>query len=138
MEILLERKYFTENSTIGELTIDGMPICYILEDTVREEKIYGKTAIPYGKYKIVITRSNRFSKMAGKDVYLPELLKVPNYEGVRIHTGNKPEDTEGCLLPGMEKGNNMVLNSRTAFIKLNEKINQAIKSGEEVWITIKK
>ncbi len=76
--------------------------------------------------------------MAGHDVYLPLLLNVEGFEGVRIHTGNRPEDTEGCLLVGTTAGTNQVLNSRTAFLQLNEKINNALKKGEEIWITIKK
>nr|WP_298658017.1 DUF5675 family protein [uncultured Flavobacterium sp.] len=140
MELILERKIFTDNSTIGELSIDGAFNCFILEDKVRENepKVFGKTAIPYGKYKVIVTKSARFSKLAGHDVYLPLLLKVEGYEGVRIHTGNRPEDTEGCLLPGTAYETDKVLNSRTAFVKLNELINDTLKKGEEVWITIKK
>lgn len=132
------RKYFTEISTISELFVNDVFECYILEDKVRDIKINGITAIPYGEYKIIITKSDRFSKMAGHDVYLPLLLNVPNFQGVRIHSGNKPEDTEGCLLPGTIKGKDSVANSRTAFIKLNEKINQALKKGEDVIIKIEK
>lgn len=138
MEISLHRRWFTDKSTIGELSVDGLFECYTCEDAVRDVKIKGITAIPYGRYKIIVTKSERFSKMAGHDVYLPLLLNIPDYEGVRIHTGNKPEDTEGCLLPGTIKGTDSVGNSRTAFIKLNEKINNALKSGEDVWITITK
>lgn len=141
MELILKRTDFTDEATLGEITIDGVHECYSCEDKTRDEnepKVFGKTAIPYGKYKIVITRSNRFSKLEKKDVYLPELLLVPGFEGVRIHPGNKPEDTEGCLLPGTAKAKNMVVSSRTAFIKLNEKINDAIKSGKDIYITITK
>lgn len=137
MEILAVRKIFTDKSTISYVYVDGNDECYFLEDAVRDHKIPGITAIPYGRYKVIVTKSERFSKAAGQDVYLPLLLNVPGYEGVRIHTGNKPEDSEGCLLPGTEKGKDQVLNSRTAFIKLNDKINSALKKGEEVWITIK-
>jgi hypothetical protein len=139
LDIILERKIFTETSTISDASIDGAHECFFIEDKVRdnEPKVHGKTAIPYGRYKVVVTKSTRFSKQAGHDVYLPLLLNVPGFEGVRIHTGNKPEDTEGCLLPGTEKGTNQVLNSKTAFIKLNEKINEVIKGGGEVWVTIK-
>lgn len=138
LELILDQ--FTENSTIGNLTTDGVFECFILGDKFRdnEPKVFGKTFIPLGHYKILVTKSDRFSKLAGKDVYLPILLNVPGFEGVRIHPGNKPEDTEGCLLPGTEKGIDEVLNSRTAFLKLNDKINIALKKGEDVWITIKK
>jgi len=139
MKLTLTRKEFTSKATLGQLDINGTPECWICEDVVREgAKIHGQTAIPYGKYKIVVTLSNRFSKLAGKDVYLPQLLNVPGFEGIRIHSGNKPEDTEGCLLPGTVKGIDSVGNSRTAFINLNDKINAALKAGEDVWITIKK
>lgn len=150
MELKLVRKEFTETSTIGELFVNGVFECYVLEDTDRglkqsmtlaesvATKVHGKTAIPYGSFKIVVTKSERFSKMKGKPVYLPILLNVPNYEGVRIHTGNKPEDTEGCLLPARKKDKNVVSESTLAFNQLNEKINNALKVGENVVIEITK
>jgi len=150
MEIVLKRTDFTETSTIGELSINGTFECYVLEDTDRglkqtmslaesvATKVHGKTAIPYGTYKIVVTKSERFSKMKGKPVYLPILLNVPNYEGVRIHTGNKPEDTHGCLLPFTTKGKNSGIGSTAAFNKLNDKINIALKNGENIVIEIVK
>lgn len=150
MELLLNRSIFTDKSTIGKLFVDGNPECYILEDMDRglystmsiadlnKLKVWGVTCIPYGRYKILITKSARFSKMAGKDVYLPELIKVPVFEGVRIHKGNKPDDTEGCQLPGTVPKLNWVENSATAFLKLNDKINKALKAGDDCWITIQK
>lgn len=138
----------TELSTISPLYIDGVMTCLILEDTDRgldssmsldqlnKLKVFGKTAIPYGRYKIVVTKSERFSKLAGHDVYLPLLLKVPAFEGVRCHSGNKPEDTEGCLLPGLTKTVNFVSKSKDAFNIVNEKINGALKLGHDVYITI--
>lgn len=150
MELKLKRTDFTDTSTIGELSINGVFECFVLEDTDRglkqsmslsesvATKLHGKTAIPYGSYKIVVTKSERFSKMNGKPVYLPILLNVPNYEGVRIHTGNKPEDTEGCLLPARKKGKNVVSESTLAFNQLNDKINNALKIGEVVTIEITK
>jgi len=150
MEIKLKRTEFTDTSTIGELSINGVFECFVLEDKDRgltqsmslaesvATKVHGKTAIPYGTFKIVVTKSERFSKMKGKPVYLPLLLNVPNYAGVRIHTGNKPEDTEGCLLPARKKGKNVVSESTLAFTRLNDKINLAIKAGEVVTIEITK
>lgn len=150
MEILQRRVIFTDKSTISNLYIDGIAECYILEDVDRgidasmrldeitKIKVWGETAIPYGRYKVAITKSERFSKLAGKDVFLPQILNVPGFEGVRVHSGNKPEDTEGCLLPGTEKGLNLVKNSRTAYVRIEDKINAAIKRGEEVWITVTK
>ena len=82
MKLLLKRLHKTQNSTIGELYVDGKFECYTLEDVERKEKIYAKTAIPKGTYQVIINMSNRFKKL------MPLLLNVPNFEGVRIHTGN--------------------------------------------------
>lgn len=94
MKILLKRKKFLEDRTIGELTINGKFKCYTLEDTVRPEgvKIPGKTAIPAGEYTVIVTHSPTFKRA------LPLLLNVPGFAGVRIHGGNKPEHTRGCIL----------------------------------------
>jgi len=83
MKIDLVRHVFTPRSTIGSLYVDGKFECYTLEDVVRlGEKVYGETAIPEGTYEVQITFSNRFKRD------LPLLLKVPGFEGVRIHPGN--------------------------------------------------
>jgi hypothetical protein len=132
MELKLVRTDFTEDSTIGELYVDGQFECYILEDTVRDSKIYGKTAIPYGTYDIKITFSPRFKR------HLPILVDVPNYQGVRIHVGNYSKDTEGCLLPGRTKGKDFVGSSRAAFNKLYGKMVYADQHGEKLTIEITK
>jgi hypothetical protein len=58
---------------------------------------------------------------------------------VRIHSGNKPEDTEGCLLPGTRFGadGRTVEASRVAFDALFAKINATLVGGEKVTLTIK-
>lgn len=143
MELILKRKYKLKGYTIGKLyqrLTNGkeMYICDILEDEVRNSavtkinafvKIFGKTAIPYGRYRIVRTFSPRFKKI------LPELLKVPHYEGIRIHAGNTADDTEGCLLPGKNTVKGKVTESRLWFGKLDSMIEDALRRGE-VWITI--
>lgn len=130
MEMQVTRQTFTDESTIGELTIDGVHQCFTLEDKVREQKVFGQTAIPAGRYEVVVTFSNRFKKL------LPELVAVPDFEGVRIHSGNTAKDTEGCILVGMTKGTNVVSNSRDAFTALFAKI-QAAVAQEKVFIEIK-
>ena len=119
MVIQIKRLYKTNNSTIGELYIDGVFECYTLEDKEREIKIKSETAIPKGKYKVIINKSNRFKKL------LPLLLNVPNFEGVRIHPGNTNHDTEGCILTGTTKGKDFIGNSRIAFSRLFRKMQEA-------------
>lgn len=106
MELKLKRYILTSKSTISDLFIDGHYFCKILEDTdrgltsdmpideIKKIKVQGQTAIPKGRYEVILSMSARFKKL------LPEILNVPGYLGIRIHPGNKPGDTEGCLLPG--------------------------------------
>lgn len=150
MELILKREVFTDISTIGSLSINGVFECYVLEDPdrglradmtldeINRKKQYGVTAIPYGRYRIKRTRSERFSKMKGKEIIMPLLLNTPGYLGVRIHIGNTPKNTLGCLLPGLKRAKNMVSESTAATQQLEAKIAEAEAKGEEVWITITK
>lgn len=111
MLVKVVRTFKGSEYTIGKLYIDDNYFCDTLEDTVRPkgEKIYGKTAIPAGKYKVKKTYSPRFKKQ------LPEILNVPNFAGVRIHAGNTAKDTEGCILLGLNKTKGAVLCSQNAM-----------------------
>lgn len=129
MQLKLHRKIFTDDSTIGELFIDDVFFCYTLEDKVRPVKIKNITAISSGTYDVIINFSNRFQK------YMPLLLNVPNYEGVRIHSGNKSADTEGCILVGGTKTTDFIGNSRVTFSKLMTKL-KAVEKKEKIKITI--
>lgn len=124
--LTLERMEFTDKSTVGELLVDGEFFCYTLEDTCRalDYKVAGETAIPAGKYQVIINDSLRFKRP------MPLLLNVPGYEGVRIHSGNTSKDTQGCILVGMTKGRDIVYDSRTAFNKLFPEIEKRCVSGK--------
>lgn len=120
MELALRRRWFTGLSTIGELSVDGTFECFVLEDKMREVpsipvaqwKIKHRTAIPVGRYQVVIAPSNRFKRD------LPRLLNVPGFDGILIHPGNTDVDTDGCLLPGTTRAADKVIASRVAFDKL--------------------
>jgi hypothetical protein len=92
-------------------------------------KIKGKTAIPAGQYEVVINFSQRFQKP------LPLLLNVPNFEGVRIHPGNIPANTEGCILVGDTKSVDCIGQSRIAFARLFEKMKTATET-QKIFIEI--
>ena len=119
MKITIKRLHKTEHSTVGELSIDGKFECYTLEDVERKVKIPAETAIPKGTYIVGITLSSRFKRL------LPILLNVPNFEGVRIHSGNNNHDTEGCILVGTTRADDFIGNSRIAFEKLFKKMQLA-------------
>ena len=116
MDLKLVRKIFTEQSTVGELSVDGKFECFTLEDKVRPVKVHGETAIPEGIYEVIINFSPRFKRQ------LPRLLNVPGFEGILIHPGNKAVDTDGCILVGTTKSKDFVGNSRVAFNALFEKL----------------
>lgn len=133
MDLMLVRRWFTTQSTIGTLSLfdDARnETWYTCEDRVRTTgKVPGSTAIPAGRYQVVITYSQRFK------CKMPLLLNVPGFEGIRIHPGNTAADTEGCLLVGLERGPDQVLRSREAYRQLLIHLEPAVER-EKVWLTI--
>ena len=142
MKIDLHRKWRRKGYSIGILCVNGQRICETLEDEdrglkdsmslkeIRKLKVKGETAIPIGTYKVIWTYSPRF------DRYLPLLVGVPGFEGIRIHSGNKARDTEGCILCGRNTEVGTVTNSRYWTGKVNTLIEKAVKAKEETTITI--
>lgn len=138
MKLELKRRPSTNVATIGELYVDGQWECFTLEDVVREKpgvpvmnwKIKGQTAIPAGRYKVIINMSNRFKKL------MPLLLNVPGFAGVRIHPGNTHENTEGCILVGRKTSLDTITESRLAYDQLMKQMQEAIDLGEDVFLEI--
>ena len=125
-ELKIKRATYTATSTIGEMTLDGKHICWTLEDKVRglkEAKVYGKTAIPAGRYQVIIDHSNAF----GKD--MPHVLNVPGFEGIRIHQGNHEIDSLGCVLIGLQKGPDAIFDSAKAFQIFMPVLKTLLKAG---------
>lgn len=140
MKLQLHRIAFRDTYTIGKLFIDGIYYCDSLEDKNRdlnkdgdltdpgEVKVYGKTCIPFGVYRIILNYSNRFKRI------MPLLLDVPNFEGIRIHSGNTDANTSGCILVGQNKIIGQLINSRVTFNKLFAELKKA-KGEIEIEIT---
>ena len=152
MELLLTRIAKKKTYTIGRLSILEEVIdeystgiaeryfCDTLEPTWRDYangayKVKGRSAIPEGRYAVVISYSPKFKQ------WLPILLGGPEFnrkwQGIRIHAGNTSEDTEGCILVGKNREVGKVLDSRILVKRLKQKIVEAKDKGEAVWITIK-
>lgn len=122
MKIKVIRRLKGYNCVTGDLYIDGLWFCNTLEpidrgllksmtkEHIKELKVYGKTAIPIGEYKVLF-EPNRIS-----------ILDVPCYTGVLIHAGNTAADTKGCLLVGFRKDRNMIIRSRDALQLLKDKV----------------
>jgi len=142
MRIRLHRKYLSPDYTIGDLFIDGLLLCQTIEDKVRdtntdgdlddegEEKVFGETAIPYGRYNMDLTMSPKFKRL------LPIILNVPHFTGIRVHRGNTAKDSHGCILPGENKEKGKVLNSTKYELLIVERMLKAIRNNEEMTIEI--
>ncbi|MBR2291911.1 MAG: hypothetical protein IJ868_06330 [Prevotella sp.] len=152
MELILERIAKRKAYTIGRLSILEEVIdeystgtaeryfCDTLEPTWRDYehgayKVKGRSAIPEGRYAVVISWSPKF------EAWLPILLGdeafKKQWSGIRIHAGNTSEDTEGCILVGKNREVGKVLDSRIWLHRLKQKIVEAKGRGEAVWLTIK-
>lgn len=82
----LKRRAPKGEAILGEVSFGPEILCYSLERLGVE--------IPVGTYKVVMTYSPHF----GRD--LPELLDVPGRTSIRIHPGNIPAESDGCILVG--------------------------------------
>lgn len=149
LKLKLKRIPNLPNYTIGRLYINDEFFCDTLEDVdrnlksddsldkIKKVKIYGKTAIPKGTYKINMNIiSPKFKDRVWAKPWkgkLPRLENVPGYEGVLIHVGNKPEDTLGCILVGKNSIKGQVVNSTVTF---NNLMSILTKTHEEIFITI--
>lgn len=132
MELEVIRDTKTGHSTIGKFITDSKYHCNTLEDCVRTgSKVPGATAIPEGRYKVIIDYSNRFKKL------MPHIMDVPGFEGVRIHKGNTDLQTEGCVLLGMSRGVDRIWDCESAFHPFFDQLLAALAKGEEAWITIR-
>lgn len=131
--LTLHRTHFDSNFTQGVLDFCGRRY-FSIEDTVRiltefskttaKGKVDGKTAIPAGKYEIKDTLSPKYSRM------MLTLENVPGFQGIRIHSGNTADDTEGCLILGFKSTANGVIESRDALVQFNLDVRKALSQGQ--------
>lgn len=142
MELILERKYCNADSTEGNLYVNGKWFCHVVEDVVRakpgqwkkELKVYAQTAIPYGRYRVLVTYSPKFKRL------LTAILDVPDFTGIRIHSGTSAKSSAGCPIiskiadDGDGTRNRLVKDDRA----MNELCDMVLKAQkkEKVWIEI--
>lgn len=154
LELTIERRYFKSTYTIGRLFVEGMEFSDVLEDKDRgltsdmptteiyKHKVYGSTAIPYGRYEMRLSVSPKFKNRpwaAKYDGLVPEILGVPGFANIRLHPGTTCADTDGCPLPGMNKAIGKVLESQKAYFDLMDfYLMPAHERGQKMYITITK
>lgn len=127
MELTLNRTIQNPLYTIGKLFINGEYFCDTLEDAVREIKIMHETCIPEGNYEIILNYSKKFKKI------MPLLLNIPNFSGIRIHSGNNINHTSGCILVGYNTKEGQLTESHDTFIAFFDILNQ---TKEKIFINI--
>jgi len=129
-----------ENFTLGRVYLDNVFFCHSCEDEDRflersfediaERKVYGRTAIPRGRYKVVTSMSHRFGKV------LPEVLDTPGFSGIRIHGGNRAEDSLGCILVGRVRTSSGIAQCAETVQRIIRQIDDAAELGIETWLEI--
>lgn len=135
--------------TVGRLWVDGQYVCDTLEpvdrgldcgmklqDILGVKSRMGVTAIPTGVYSVTLeVRSPKFGRQqqyAFCKGRLPRLVDVPGYEGVLLHIGNYPEDTQGCVLVGRNLVRGQLLSSEVTFRRVYGLLLAAAQRGEEI------
>ena len=141
VELTLNRAQSNALATLGHLFVDGVPFCVTLEDVVRtdpnpatpanEAKVFGKTAIPAGRYPVTVRWSVKFQRE------MVAVNDVPGFTGILIHSGNDADDTLGCILVGkVIDGPNRIHGGSEIMPKLFYKIHEALEKSEPVWLNI--
>lgn len=149
MKVLIKRIYNNYKYCISHVYVDGTYVCDAIEDTdrgwnnkmsdswIRNNKVYGKSAIPIGEYDITLNViSPKFQqKQYYKDFCngrLPRVLDVPGFDGILWHRGRTERDSAGCLILGYNTIKGQVTNSQQAFEKLYNILSDANKNGEKI------
>ncbi len=123
--IVVKRNILTDKSTVGEMYgPDGTFWAFTLEDVCRKEKVQNMTAIPAGRYEVILNWSERYKRQ------MPRVLNVPLFTGILIHSGNYPSHTSGCILVGKKKGDNAIFESLIAFDEIFPKIKKLTEKGK--------
>lgn len=141
MELTLRRIYLGPEYTIGKLYIDGVYYCDTLEDKNRdlnkngkfdngEKKVKDETCIPFGIYEVQITWSPKFKR------WMPQIMNVPEFEGIRIHSGSNKNHTSGCILLGKNTVKGGLTDSKITCEDFYIRLNIAINNKERIMITI--
>ena len=131
INLLIIRDTFTENSTIGELFINGERFCDTLENPWLDNQ-RNISCIPAGNYKVRL----RLARESATRDYLHLLVQdVPNRDYILFHRGNTAKDTSGCILVGQGTQQDIVYNSRLAMdLVIKEILNLG---GENINLIIK-
>src|SRR5258708_31069168 len=135
MELLLTSTDFDDVSTEGQLSVDGLFECYTLELPWTDGSV--GTAIPEGRFQIVLQPSPDFIELAARDPWfekyarqMPHIVGIPGRSLIMLHPGNFVHSTKGCVLVGQTKGKDFIGSSKAAFANLFDLISPYAISGD--------
>ena len=153
LEILIDRAWRKADYTISRLYVDGERFYEALEDKdrgldqtmpvgkINQLKVYGKTAIPRGRYDVILSVSSKFKGRPWGKKYnglVPEILGVKGFAGCRLHPANKASEIEGCVAVGENKVVGGLTNSQKVYYALMDNyIMPAWKAGKKITLVIK-
>lgn len=130
--IIVERFIHSSICTISRISFDAMTF-YGLEPS--------NFIVPEGEYLLTLTNSPRFSSKYPYnklfDSKVPLVNGVINHSGVRIHVGNYPSDTDGCLLIGLRHNGSSVLDSVKAYKQMLSRMTYLYNINSSVFYVIK-
>ena len=131
INLLILRDTFTEESTIGELFLNGERFGDTLELPFRDNQ-RSVSCIPTGEYKVRL----RLPRESATRNYIHLLVQdVPSRDYILFHRGNSAKDTRGCILVGQGSQQDVVHNSTLAMdLLIKEIINLG---GEKINLIIK-
>lgn len=147
MELYLYRDIFDSVSTEGDLFVEGAHECYTLELPNKDGR--PGSCIPRGRYRIELEPSPKFLHLAADTnlnvvsrafwqkyaSQMPHITGIPTRSLIMLHPGNRVAQTDGCVLVGQGRGDDLVWSSDAAFEALFPKIKQACEN-EGCWITV--
>jgi len=142
INLFVDRIFLKPTYTIGNFLIGSTLFCNTLEDSVRdynkdgdlddlgEMKIYGETAIPYGRYPVTVSYSPKLKRE------LPLIMDVKHFTGIRIHKVSTALGTLGCVGIGENTSKGRLTNGEYYEKKLIAMLKEYIKAGEKIYINI--
>lgn len=130
MDLKSHRIFHTEVYTISKFFINNVYFCDVIEDVERDVKVQNETAIPKGRYEVIVNQSTRFKRL------LPRLLNVPGFDGILIHNGKDQNSSSGCLILGENKIKGQVVNSTYYMNKLTDLLYAEQTKGLKSYIEI--
>jgi hypothetical protein len=135
-------RYSFQDDTLGLFFVNGQWVCYSLEDKKRENKVYGETCIPKGIYELGLRAegrthekyTERYANKPDFHVGMIQILDVPDFEYILIHSGNTKKDTLGCPLTGDNINENItqpgfISNSRKAYERFYPLVAHPLSKG---------